>query len=87
MSIRVQLPKYGSRLLKNGPSRIRWKTAFKKLEAIWSISRGRPYHFKFLKDCLTQILLGPFFKSSDHQITKAESHRGSYLIENNSMGA
>ena len=21
---------------------------------------GRPYHFKFLKDCLQQILLGPF---------------------------
>ena len=24
---------------------------------------GRPYHFKFFKDCLPQILLGPFLNT------------------------
>ena len=24
------------------------------------LGRGRPYHFKFFKGCLPQILLGPF---------------------------
>ena len=24
---------------------------------------GRPYHFKFFKSCLTQILLGPFLNT------------------------
>ena len=27
---------------------------------------GRPYHFKFFKDCLPQILLGPFLKTLTH---------------------
>ena len=32
-----------------------WKRVFKKL--------GRPYHFKFLKGCLPQILLGPLLNT------------------------
>ena len=33
-----------------------WKTAFKKFEKIWSA-------FKFFKDCLPQISLGPFLNT------------------------
>ena len=38
-----------------------WKTTFKKIEVIWSVHR--PYHFKFHKGCLPQILLGPFLNT------------------------
>ena len=31
---------------------------------------GRPYHFKFFKDCLPQILLGPFLNT----LTQIEKH-------------
>ena len=27
---------------------------------------GRPYHFKFFKGCLPQILLGPFLNTLSH---------------------
>ena len=37
-----------------------WKTAFKKFEGVWS-ALSRPYHFKFFKGGLPQILLSPFF--------------------------
>ena len=36
-----------------------WKTAFKKFEG-YTACLGRPYHFKFFKGYLPQILLGPF---------------------------
>ena len=29
-------------------------------------SLGRPYHFKFFKGCLPQILLGPFLNTLSH---------------------
>ena len=35
-----------------------WKAAFRKF--------GRPYHFKFFKGCLPQILLGPFLNTLAH---------------------
>ena len=38
------------------------KTAFKKFEV------GRPYHFKFFKGCLPQILLGPFLNTLTHMV-------------------
>ena len=34
------------------------------------ICLSRPYHFKFFKDCLRQILLGPFLNISSHIIVK-----------------
>ena len=37
-----------------------WKTVFKKFEV------SRPYHFKFFKGCLLQILLGPFLNTLSH---------------------
>ena len=37
-----------------------WKTAFKKSEVIWS---NRPYHFKYFKGCLPEILLGPLLNT------------------------
>ena len=42
-----------------------WKTAFEKFEGVWS-ALGRPYPFKFFKDCLPQILLGPFLNTLSH---------------------
>ena len=33
--------------------------ACKKFEEVWS-ALGRPYPFKFIKNCFPQILLGPF---------------------------
>ena len=38
-----------------------WKRAFKKLEVMWCLST--PYHFKFFKGCLLQILRGPFLNT------------------------
>ena len=32
---------------------------------------GRPYHFKIFKDCLPQILLGPFLNTLTHIIQLA----------------
>ena len=32
---------------------------------LWS-ALGRPYHFKFFKGCLPQILLGPFLNTLSH---------------------
>ena len=29
-------------------------------------AEGRPYHFKFFKDCLPQILFGPFLNTLSH---------------------
>ena len=42
-----------------------WKRVFKKFEGVWS-ALGRPYPFKFFKDCLLQILLGPFLNTLSH---------------------
>ena len=38
------------------------------LQKIWSdmFCLGRPYHFKFFKDCLPKILLEPFLNSLTH---------------------
>ena len=40
------------------------------LYKIWSdmICLGRPYHFKFFKGCLPQILLGPFLNTFSHKV-------------------
>ena len=47
-----------------------WKTAFQKFEVIRSADQlkflSRPYHFRFCKACLRQILLGPFLNSFPH---------------------
>ena len=37
-----------------------------KLQVVFCLSR--PYHFKFFKGCLRQILLGPFFNTLSHII-------------------
>ena len=42
-------------VFKNGPSEICGRKPLKNL-----ICLGRPYHFKFFKGCLSQILLGRF---------------------------
>ena len=36
-----------------------------RLSKNWSnmVGLGRPYQFNFFKDCLPQILLGPFFNT------------------------
>ena len=49
-------------IFKNGPSINLLKIAFKTL--------GRPYHFKFFKGCLPQILLGPFLNT----LTQIKAH-------------
>ena len=36
------------------------------LRVIWVICLGRLYHFNFFKDCLPQILLGPFLNALTH---------------------
>ena len=38
------------------------------LQKIWSdmVTLGRPYHFKFFKDCLLEILLGSFLNPLTH---------------------
>ena len=41
------------------------ETAFKKFEGAWSAS-SRPYHFKYFKGCLPQILFGPFLNTLSH---------------------
>ena len=41
------------------------KTALKKFEVIWSVL-SKPYHFKFFKGSLPQILLGPFLNTLAH---------------------
>ena len=41
------------------------ETAFKKFEGVWSAS-SRPYHFKYFKGGLPQILLGPFLNTLSH---------------------
>ena len=43
------------------------KTVFKKFEWVWP-ALGRPYPFKFFKDCLPQILHGPFLNTLTHFI-------------------
>ena len=45
---------------------ILWKTAFKKIEVSDMACLSRPYHFKFFKDCLPQILLGSFLNTLSH---------------------
>ena len=39
-----------------------WKATFKKSV----VCLARPYHFKFFKGCLPQILLGPFLDILPH---------------------
>ena len=57
-----------------------WKTAFQKFAVIWSACR--PYHCRFFKGCLPQILLGPFmntltqfFSPLDMQNSKTPAHK------------
>ena len=47
----------------------------KFLEDIWSdmIWRSRPCHFQFFKDCLPQILLGPFLNTLTQIFLQANS--------------
>ena len=49
------------KVFKNEPSKIFWRQPWK----IWSdiVCLSRPYHFKFFKGCLPQILLGSFFNT------------------------
>ena len=49
------------KVFKNGPSKICERQSLKKLT-----DHGRPYHFKFFKRCLAQILLGPFWNTLPH---------------------
>ena len=51
---------YGSRYSRMDQVNL-WKTAFKKFEVMVCLSR--PYHFKFFKGCLPQILLSPFLNT------------------------
>ena len=48
-------------LFKNGPSKICGRQPLKNFRDIVCLSR--PYHFKFFKGCLPQILLGPFLNT------------------------
>ena len=41
------------------------KTAFRKIQSD-RVCLDRPYHFKFFKGCLPQILLGPFWYNMTH---------------------
>ena len=42
-------------VFKNGPSKI---CGIQPFEGLWSVNR--PYHFKFFKDYIPQILFGPY---------------------------
>ena len=55
-----QGPKWG-KVFKNGPSKICGRKPLK----IWSdvVCLGKPYHFKFYKGWVSQILLGPFLNT------------------------
>ena len=48
-------------VFKNGPSKIRGRQPLKNLN--WHGLLNRPYHFKFFKGCLPQILLDPFLNT------------------------
>ena len=50
----------------NGRSKICGREPLKNLK--WCSLLGRPYHFKFFKGFLLQILLGPFFNTLFHMI-------------------
>ena len=41
----------------NGPSKVCGRQPLKNLKEYMCL--GRPYHFKFFKGCLSQILFGP----------------------------
>ena len=43
------------------------KTAFRKLQGVWSAS-SRPYLFKLFKGCLLQILLDLFLNTLSHLV-------------------
>ena len=62
------------KVFKNGPSKICGRKPVK----FWSdtVCLSRPYHFKFFKGCLPQILLGPFLT----YITLEIVHYGSETI-------
>ena len=49
---------------KNGPSKICGRQPLQN----WSdmVCLSRPYHFKFFKDCLSQVLLGTFLNTLAH---------------------
>ena len=42
-----------------------------KLEVVWS-AQSKPYPVKFFKDCLPQILHGPFLNTLSHIIMQPE---------------
>ena len=52
------------KVFKNGPSKICGRQPL-KFEVVWS-GLGRPYHVKFFKGRLPQILLGPFLNTLSH---------------------
>ena len=41
---------------------------------------SRSYHFKFFKDCLSQILFGPFLNTFFHLMLKNKIFPNNYLI-------
>ena len=49
------------KVFKNGPRKIYRRQPLKNLKGYGLL--GRPYYFKFLKECLPQILLGPFWNT------------------------
>ena len=54
---------------------------WEKLRNIWVkvFCLGKPYHFKFFKGCLPQILLGPFLNILTHKFHNF-SHSADFLI-------
>ena len=62
--MKTSLTKIWDKVFKNGPSNICGRQPFKNLKGYGLLSR--PYHFKFFKGCLPQILLGPFLNTLSH---------------------
>ena len=56
------------KVFNNGPSKIYERQPLKKIwsDVVWLC---RPYHFKFCKGCLPQILYGPFLNNLSHMFT------------------
>ena len=52
----------GDKIFTNGPSKNLWSKAFKKIELIWSAKIDHLASI-FFKDCIPQILLGPFLNT------------------------
>ena len=48
-------------IIKNGPS---------KIYGIQNLNESKPYHSKFFKGCILQILLGPFLNILSHYMAQ-----------------